>query len=89
MMNDPSLILNSIKPYLDIFTASKSSSFLTKVPLFTLGIKPLGPRILAIAFSDEICSGVAIILSKLILPSAISLRVFSSPIMSAPSSLDY
>lgn len=79
-----SLTLNSIRPYLDDFTASIRLSAFTKVPDFTFGINPFGPRTLAICLRPDICSGVAIILSKLIVPSLISFNNFSSPIMSVP-----
>lgn len=55
------------------------------MPLFTLGISPLGPRILARGFRIYIYSGVAINLSKVMFPSAIYLIISSVPIMSAPA----
>ena len=84
-----SLTLNSMRPYLDDFTASIRSSAFTKVPDFTFGISPFGPRTLAICLRPYICSGVAIILSKLIEPSPISFNNFSSPIISVPRVSNY
>ena len=82
-----SLTLNSIYPYFASFILSIRSPYFTKVPLFTLGIKPLGPRILARDLRDCICSGVAINLSKGMSPSANYLSISSSPKKSAPAAL--
>ena len=84
MMKEPSLMRNSTRPYFDSLTASRSSCCLTSVPLLVLGMRPFGPSTRAIDLSWVICSGVAIILSKLITPSLMSLRTASSPIKSAP-----
>ena len=84
MINEPSFTLNSTRPYFACFTVSTSSCYFTKVPDLMLGISPLGPRILAKAFREGICSGVAIILSNGIMPSSTSLNVFSLPMKSAP-----
>jgi len=87
MMKEPSLTRNSIKPCFEDLTVSISSCYLTRVPLLTFGIRPFGPRTRAIALSVGICSGVAMILSKGILPSPISFRIASLPIKSAPAAL--
>ena len=87
MMKEPSLTRNSIKPCFEDLTVSISSCYLTRVPLLTFGIRPLGPRTRAMALSVGICSGVAMILSKGILPSPISFRIASLPIKSAPAAL--
>jgi len=80
-----SLTLNSTIPCFDYLTVSSKSSAFTKVPDFTFGIRPLGPNTLASDLSPPMCSGVAIILSKLTVPSATSLSNLSSPIISTPS----
>ena len=77
--------LNSTRPCFACVTQFTRASYLTRVPLFTFGISPFGPRILAYCFKVGICSGVAIILSNSILPASISLRTWSSPMTSAPT----
>jgi hypothetical protein len=56
MINAPSLTLNSTSPYFDCLMTSMSSSGLTKVPLLTLGMRPLGPSTLAYDLSRFIWS---------------------------------
>ena len=50
VMKASELTLNSMRPSLLYLTCSTISSVLTNVPLFLLGIKPFGPRILAYFF---------------------------------------
>jgi hypothetical protein len=87
MIVPSSVTLNSMRPYLDYFTLSSRTSGFTKVPDLTLGIRPLGPRIRAKALREGIYSGVAMILSKLRVPLAISKSKSASPMVSAPTLL--
>ena len=87
MISECSLTLNSIWPYFESFTASRSSSGLTRVPLFTFGIRPFGPSTLARGLSDYIYSYVAISLSNSIFPSPMALMSSFDPKTSAPASM--
>lgn len=89
MINASGLILYSIIPCLLCFVVSTISCGDTKVPLFTFGISPFGPRILACFLSYETNSGVHMILSNGTSPLAISMKVSSVPILSTPTSFSY
>lgn len=85
LIKEAGLTLYSIRPYLACLTYSTMASGLTRVPLLTLGNRPLGPNILAYCFSSCSWSWAAISLSKSTLLSAISSRIYLVPIISAPT----